>query len=74
MEKYVKVKSEIGLVRDLESNAIVNRNKSEFDKFLKLSESKYQEKQEYENLKNDVSNMKNDIEEIKNLLKVIASK
>ena len=37
MEKYLKVKSDVSLVRDTDSNAIVNKNQSEFDKFLKLS-------------------------------------
>ena len=38
MEKYLKVKSDVSLVRDTDSNAIVNKNQSEFDKFLKLSQ------------------------------------
>ena len=42
MEKYLKVKSDISLVRDTDSNAIVNKNQSEFDKFIKLSKKKYE--------------------------------
>ena len=38
MENYLKVESDDSLVRDVDSNAIVNQNKSEFDKFLKLSQ------------------------------------
>ncbi len=34
MEKYLKVESDKSLVRDVDSNAIVNRNKDEFDKFM----------------------------------------
>ena len=30
---FIKVKSDVSLVRDITSDAIVNRNKSEFDKF-----------------------------------------
>ena len=44
MEKYLKVKSDVSLVRDTDSNAIVNQNQSEFDKFLELSQKKYEEK------------------------------
>ena len=47
MEKYLKVKSDISLVRDTDSNAIVNQNKGEFDKFLKLSQKKYEEKAKF---------------------------
>ena len=36
MEKYLKVKSDVSLVRDMDSHAIVNQNKSEYDKFIKL--------------------------------------
>ena len=31
MERYLKVETDKTHVRDMESNAIVNRNKSEFD-------------------------------------------
>ena len=40
MENYLKVESEDSLVRDVDSNAIVNQNQSEFDKFLELSQKK----------------------------------
>ena len=46
MEQYLKVKSDVSLVRDVDSNAIISKNQSEFDKFLKLSEKKYAEKKE----------------------------
>ena len=46
MEKYLKVKSDVSLVRDTDSNAIINQNQSEFDKFLKVSQKKYEEKKE----------------------------
>ena len=37
MNKHIKVKSDISLVRDIESNAIISKNQSEFDKFIKPS-------------------------------------
>ena len=46
MEKYIKVESDKSLVRDVASNAIINKNQSEFDKFLKVSQKKYEEKKE----------------------------
>ncbi len=74
MEKFLKVESDISLVRDTDNNAIINQNKSEFDKFLKISEKKFKEKKQFDDLKSDVDSMKTDIEEIKNLLKIIVSK
>ena len=44
MEKYIKVESDNSLVRDVDSNAIINKNQSEFDKFMELSLKKHEEK------------------------------
>ena len=74
MNNYLKVDSDTSLVRDVRSNAIVNQNQTEFDKFMKLSESKYKEKIEMKKLKDDVNTMKSDLEEIKELLQSIVKK
>ena len=71
MSDYIKVDSDSNLVRDTNNHAIINNNKTEFDKFLKLSEKKYKEKKEFDNLKSDVNSMKTDLEEIKSLHKSI---
>ena len=71
MENYLKVESDTSLVRDMNTNAIINQNKSEYDKFLNISRKKYEEKIKFDNLKSDVDSMKTDISEIKNLLKQI---
>ena len=69
MSKFVKVKSDVSLVRDMDSNAIVNQNQSEYDKFMSLSKKKYKEKNELDTMKSDLDALKTDIEEIKSLLK-----
>ena len=74
MNNYLKVDSDTSLVRDVRSNAIVNQNQTEFDKFMKLSETKYKEKMEMKKLKDDVNTMKSDLEEIKELLQSIVKK
>ena len=74
MEKYLKVKSDISLVRDVDSNAIVNQNKSEFDKFLKLSQKKYEEKRKFDDMRSDLDSLKQDMDEIKTLLRNIMDK
>ena len=74
MENYLKVESEDSLVRDVDSNAIVNQNKSEFDKFLKLSQKKYEEKVKFDNMRSDLDSLKQDMDEIKTLLKNIMDK
>ena len=72
MSKFVKVKSDVSLVRDMDSNAIVNKNQSEFDKFMSLSKKKYKERNELDIMKSDLDALKNDMEEIKSLLKSMA--
>ena len=74
MEKYLKVKSDISLVRDIDSNAIISRNQSEFDKFIKLSEKKYAEKKKFDNMRSDLDSLKEDMDEIKTLLRNIMDK
>ena len=69
MTEYLKVKSDVSLVRDVDSNAIVNQNQSEFDKFISLSKKKYMEKNELDTMKSDLDALKSDMEEIKSLLK-----
>ena len=71
MSKFVKVKSDVSLVRDMDSNAIVNQNQSEFDKFISLSKKKYMEKNELDTMKSDLDALKSDMEEIKSLLKTM---
>ena len=74
MNKYVKVKSDVSLVRDVDSNAIISRNQSEFDKFIKLSEKKYAEKKKFDNMRSDLDSLKQDMNEIKTLLRNIMDK
>ena len=74
MNKYVKVKSDVSLVRDVDSNAIISKNQSEFDKFIKLSKKKYEEKKKFDIMRSDLDSLKEDMEEIKTLLKNIMNK
>ena len=74
MEKYLKVKSDVSLVRDMDSHAIVNQNKSEYDKFIKLSQKKYEEKRKIDNMRSDLDSLKEDMNEIKTLLRNIMNK
>ena len=74
MNKYIKVKSDVSLVRDMDSNAIISQNKSEFDKFEKLSQKKYEEKLKFDNMRSDLDSLKQDMDEIKTLLRNIMDK
>ena len=64
---YKKVEGHPGLIRDLESNAIVNNDTTAYQNYIKLREQKLKEQQRIENLENEVG-------EIKNLLNKILDK
>ena len=74
MEKYLKVKSDISLVRDIDSNAIVNQDQDEFKNFLELSQKKYEERKNFNNMRSDLDSLKQDMDEIKTLLRNIMDK
>ena len=74
MNKHIKVKSDVSLVRDIDSNAIISKNQSEFDKFLKLSQKKYEEKKKFDDMRSDLDSLKQDMNEIKTLLLNIMNK
>ena len=74
MNKHIKVKSDVSLVRDVDSNAIISKNQSEFDKFINLSKKKYKEKKKFDNMRSDLDCLKQDMNEIKTLLRNIMDK
>ena len=74
MEKYIKVESDKSLVRDVDSNAIINNDKSGFDKFIELSRKKHEEKRKFDNMRSDLDTLKQDMNEIKTLLRNIMDK
>ena len=57
------------LYRDTKSGAIVNKNTSEYDSYMKTYRSRMTEKERLSNMENDLNDLKTEINEIKNLLK-----
>ena len=70
---YIKVKDHEHLVRDTQSNCIINRNKAEYDEYLARRKLKQSEKNKVENLEKDLSIMKSELDEIKNLLRSLVN-
>ena len=64
---YIKVKDHTGLVRDSESNAILNNSDKEYDEYIRLKNKALTEKQEIANLKEEVG-------ELKGMMKLILEK
>jgi hypothetical protein len=67
--KYLKVEGHPNLLRDPNTNCIINTNMSEYQEYVLRRETKNDENQKIQNLESDVANMKGDLDEIKSLLR-----
>ncbi len=72
--RYSKVEGNKSLVRDEQTKAILNTNKTEYDNYITLRNIKKSEVDRMQQLESDVSNMKNDLDEIKDLLRSLVNK
>ena len=70
---YIKVKDNNHLLRNADSNCIVNTNKSEYEKYLKLREQKQNEVSKVENIERDISTLRQELDEIKSLLRELVN-
>lgn len=73
MKEY-KVDGQPDLVRTSSNNAIVNKNKSEYEKYLKISASREMEKNRINDIETNLGSLKEEINDIKCLLKELISK
>lgn len=78
--KYLTVEGHPHLVRDVQSNAIINTDNHAHNLYLNAKMSKKRElnmmntlENQVNDLKNDINNVKHDINEIKDLLTKIAN-
>ena len=67
--EYLKVEGHNNLIRDPQTNSIINTNMTEYHQYLARRNVKSEENQKLQNLESDVTNMKNDLDEIKSLLR-----
>ena len=65
--EYKKVEGHPGLIRDLESNAVINNDKIAYQNYVQLREQKLREKERLDKLENEVG-------EIKSLLQKLVDK
>ena len=70
---YVKVKDNDHLIRNTNSNCIVNTNTSEYEEYLTRRKLKKSEKNKVDNLERDISTLKNELGEIKDLLRSLVN-
>jgi hypothetical protein len=74
MSRYVPVKGHSGLVRDTESNALINVDKTAIERAREKKQAKRKKRQEEFEMKQRVASLESDISEIKNMLKAILTK
>jgi hypothetical protein len=65
---YSKVEGFNNFVRDEKSQAVINTNFTEYQKYLIEKEKKKKESERISSIETDVADLKSDIKEIKNLL------
>ena len=70
---YVKVKDHDHLMRNTQSNCIVNTNKAEYDEYLTRRKLKKSEKNKVDNLERDISTLRDEITEIKDMLRSLVN-
>ena len=69
----MKVEGHNNLVRENDSNAIVNTDLSEYNNYLSLRSKRNQKSERIDNMENDLKSLKDDINEIKTLLKALSN-
>ncbi len=69
----MKVEGHESLIRDENSNAILNTNLSEYDQYLSIRSKRKKGTNRIDNMENDLKSLKDDINEIKTLLKELSN-
>jgi hypothetical protein len=71
MKKYAKVDGHPNLLRDLDTNAIINTDKISSDNYTIVKQKKEEENKRISHIEDDIHQLKTSIDEIKFLLKDI---
>ena len=70
---YLKVEGHGELYRDSTTNCIVNRNTSDYNRYMSQKKTKNEETEKVDTMEQDLTNLKNEINEIKSLLKELVN-
>jgi|TARA_R110000868_G_C10656520_1_gene745434 coenzyme F420-reducing hydrogenase delta subunit len=73
-DRFLSVEGAPGFVRDTETNAILNRNRSEIELAQERKRLRNIKKQEDLEIQNTVNNLQKDIAEIKSALNLLLSR
>tara|TARA_E500000331_G_scaffold145859_1_gene141939 strand:- start:510 stop:740 length:231 start_codon:yes stop_codon:yes gene_type:complete len=70
---FIKVEGHTSLVRDIRSNAIVNRNVSEYQTYMKRVRDREQQGDQIRSAVKEINNLKAELREIKGLIKELVN-
>ena len=70
---YLKVEGHGELYRDSTTNSLVNRNTTDYNRYMSQKKTKNEEAEKVDTIEQDLTNLKNEINEIKSLLKELVN-
>ena len=73
MSNFIPVEGNNDLVRDNNTNQIINTNESEYQQYITRRKQKKLEKEKALNVERDISSLRNEITEIKDLLRILVN-
>ena len=71
--EYYGVKGHSDLLRDPNTNSIINSNDIDYRKYMARRNAKLKESQKTDNIEEDLANLKSEMNEIKSLLKELVT-
>ena len=74
MTEHIPVEGKIGLYRDSDSTAIINRDKKAYWDYMKRKKIAEAKNSELDQMKEDLDNVKGELGEIKDLLSTLVQK
>ena len=73
-KKYLQVEGHENLVRDTQSNAIINKNKSAYHLAKQRAEAAQRQRDAIRTANREINNIKSEMHEIKSMLKTLLDK
>ena len=70
---YLKVEGHGELYRDSTTNSLVNRNTTDYNRYMLQKKTKNEEVEKVDIMEQDLTHLKNEINEIKSLLKELVN-
>ena len=74
MKNQIPVEGKLGLYRDSDSSAIINRDKRAYLDYMQRKKAAENKNNELNKMKEDLNNVKGELGEIKNLLSTLVQK